>query len=114
MLSVSYFKPGELQGPHCLCRHGSNYIESLGFASLTVWNMKTWRAMVCPCLSQILVLDCSLTLFICFLLNLNLMKSALPLGEDPPAITSLSFNHNGKILAAAATDGMIHIFGILL
>ncbi|XP_073261059.1 uncharacterized protein [Populus alba] len=62
-------------------RHGSNYIESLGFASLTVWNMKTWRAM-----------------------------SALPLGEDPPAITSLSFNHNGKILAAAATDGMIHIF----
>lgn len=62
-------------------RHGSNYIENLGFASLTVWNMKTWRAM-----------------------------SALPLGEDPPAITSLSFNHNGKILAAAATDGMIHIF----
>ncbi|KAJ6340536.1 hypothetical protein OIU77_008324 [Salix suchowensis] len=62
-------------------RHGSNYIESLGFASLTVWNMKTWRAM-----------------------------SALPLGEDPPAITSISFNHNGKILAAAATDGMIHIF----
>ncbi|KAJ6687613.1 hypothetical protein OIU74_016328 [Salix koriyanagi] len=27
-------------------RHGSNYIESLGFASLTVWNMKTWRAML--------------------------------------------------------------------
>lgn len=34
----------------------------------------------------------------------------LPLGEDPPAITSLCFNHNGKILAAAATDGMIHMF----
>ncbi|CAK7324052.1 unnamed protein product [Dovyalis caffra] len=63
-------------------RHGSSYVDSLGFASLTVWNMKTWRAM-----------------------------SDLPLGEDPPAITSLSFNHNGKILAAAATDGMIHIKG---
>ncbi|PQQ02748.1 hypothetical protein Pyn_37566 [Prunus yedoensis var. nudiflora] len=37
----------------------------------------------------------------------------LPLGKDPPAITSLSFNHNGKILAAAATDGMIHMFDIL-
>ncbi|MCL7041593.1 hypothetical protein MKW94_014807, partial [Papaver nudicaule] len=36
--------------------------------------------------------------------------SVLPLGEDPPAITSLCFNHNGKILAASATDGMIHMF----
>ncbi|XP_037495359.1 WD repeat-containing protein 91 homolog isoform X2 [Jatropha curcas] len=62
-------------------RHGSSYLDSLGFASLTVWNMKTWRAM-----------------------------TVLPLGEDPPAITSLCFNHNGKILAAAATDGMIHMF----
>lgn len=34
----------------------------------------------------------------------------LPLGNDPPAITSLSFNHNGKLLAAAATDGLIHMF----
>lgn len=41
------------------------------------------------------------------------MKTVLPLGEDPPAITSLCFNHNGKILAASATDGMIHMFGIL-
>ncbi|KAF2312207.1 hypothetical protein GH714_028512 [Hevea brasiliensis] len=63
-------------------KQGSNYLDSLGFASLTVWNMKTWRAM-----------------------------TVLPLGEDPPAITSLCFNHNGKILAAAATDGMIHMFG---
>ncbi|XP_065868898.1 uncharacterized protein [Euphorbia lathyris] len=62
-------------------RPGSNYLDSLGFASLTVWNMKTWRAV-----------------------------TVLPLGEDPPAITSLCFNHNGKILAAAATDGMIHMF----
>nr|XP_015878316.2 WD repeat-containing protein 91 homolog isoform X1 [Ziziphus jujuba var. spinosa] len=61
--------------------HGSGYIDNLGFASLTVWNMKTWKAM-----------------------------SVLPLGKDPPAITSLSFNHNGKILAASATDGMIHMF----
>ncbi|XP_050222031.1 uncharacterized protein LOC126672132 [Mercurialis annua] len=62
-------------------RHGSGYLDSLGYASLTVWNMKTWKAM-----------------------------AVLPLGEDPPAITSLCFNHNGKILAAAATDGMIHMF----
>ncbi|KAM7273233.1 hypothetical protein ACFE04_027897 [Oxalis oulophora] len=62
-------------------RQGSSYIDTLGFASLTVWNMKTWKPM-----------------------------SVLPLGEDPPAITSLCFNHNGKILAAAATDGMIHMF----
>lgn len=41
------------------------------------------------------------------------LKTVLPLGNDPPAITSLSFNHNGKLLAAAATDGMIHMFGIL-
>ncbi|PRQ60297.1 putative transcription factor WD40-like family [Rosa chinensis] len=60
---------------------GTSYVDSLGFASLTVWNMRTWKAM-----------------------------TVLPLGKDPPAITSLSFNHNGKILAAAATDGMIHMF----
>lgn len=62
-------------------RQGSNKVDSLGLASLTVWNMKTWKAM-----------------------------SVLPLGKDPPAITSLSFNHNGKILAASSTDGMIHMF----
>ncbi|KAG4172126.1 hypothetical protein ERO13_A12G254600v2 [Gossypium hirsutum] len=62
-------------------RLGSTSIDSLGYASLTVWNMKTWKAM-----------------------------TVLPLGEDPPAITSLCFNHNGKILAASATDGMIHMF----
>ncbi|XP_021288482.1 WD repeat-containing protein 91 homolog isoform X1 [Herrania umbratica] len=62
-------------------RLGSNSMDSLGYASLTVWNMKTWKAM-----------------------------TVLPLGEDPPAITSLCFNHNGKILAASATDGMIHMF----
>ncbi|CAI9092342.1 OLC1v1027544C1 [Oldenlandia corymbosa var. corymbosa] len=60
---------------------GTNIIDSLGFASLTVWNMRTWKAM-----------------------------TVLPLGEDPPAITSLCFNHNGKLLAAAAVDGMIHMF----
>ncbi|KAI9124232.1 hypothetical protein K1719_005532 [Acacia pycnantha] len=59
----------------------SNNLDNLGFASLTVWNMKTWKAM-----------------------------TVLPLGEDPPAITSLCFNHNGKILAASAIDGMIHMF----
>ncbi|KAI4378176.1 hypothetical protein MLD38_015696 [Melastoma candidum] len=62
-------------------RNGTGYMENLEFASLTVWNMKTWKAM-----------------------------TVLPLGEDPPAITSVCFNHNGKILAASATDGMIHMF----
>ncbi|XP_051138171.1 uncharacterized protein LOC127256293 isoform X2 [Andrographis paniculata] len=62
-------------------RQGTGYFDNLGFASLTVWNMRTWKAL-----------------------------TVLPLGEDPPAITSLSFNHNGKLLAAAATDGMIHMF----
>ncbi|XP_027110169.1 uncharacterized protein [Coffea arabica] len=61
--------------------HGTNYIDKLGFASLTVWNMRSWKAM-----------------------------TVLPLGKDPPAITSVCFNHNGKLLAAAATDGMIHMF----
>eukprot|EP00268_Persea_americana_P066375 TRINITY_DN9011_c0_g1_i6.p1 TRINITY_DN9011_c0_g1~~TRINITY_DN9011_c0_g1_i6.p1 ORF type:complete len:206 (-),score=39.31 TRINITY_DN9011_c0_g1_i6:274-891(-) len=63
------------------CRLGSGNSDKLGFASLTVWNMKAWKAM-----------------------------TVLPLGKDPPAITSLCFNHNGKILAASAVDGMIHMF----
>ncbi|GFP81046.1 WD repeat-containing protein 91 homolog [Phtheirospermum japonicum] len=62
-------------------RQGTGYFDSLGFASLTVWNMRTWKAM-----------------------------TVLPLGNDPPAISSLSFNHNGKLLAAGAADGMIHMF----
>ncbi|KAL6641069.1 hypothetical protein ACP70R_019250 [Stipagrostis hirtigluma subsp. patula] len=64
-------------------RHGSAMFDSKGFASLTVWHMKTWKPL-----------------------------TVLPLGEDPPAITSLCFNHNGKILAASATDGMIHMFDV--
>ena len=35
------------------------------------------------------------------------MKIVLPLGKVSHAITSLYFNHNGKILAVAAIDGMI-------
>ncbi|KAK1694716.1 hypothetical protein QYE76_011413 [Lolium multiflorum] len=62
-------------------RHGSTIFDRTGFASLTVWHMKTWKPL-----------------------------TVLPLGEDPPAITSVCFNHNGKILAASATDGMIHMF----
>ncbi|KAJ3682370.1 hypothetical protein LUZ60_014943 [Juncus effusus] len=62
-------------------RRGSSVLDRAGFASLTVWNMKTLKPMM-----------------------------VLPLGEDPPAITSICFNHNGKILAASATDGLIHIF----
>ncbi|XP_047322304.1 WD repeat-containing protein 91 homolog isoform X2 [Impatiens glandulifera] len=60
---------------------GATLIESLDCPSLTVWNMKTWKPM-----------------------------TVLPLGKDPPAVTSLCFNHNGKILAAASTDGMIQMF----
>ncbi|KAL7214180.1 hypothetical protein ACSBR1_026575 [Camellia fascicularis] len=70
-------------GPSFLYGHGTSYMDKLGFVSLTVWNMKTWKAI-----------------------------TVLHLGEDPPAITSLCFNHNGKILAAAATDGMIHMSAI--
>ncbi|KAL6509276.1 hypothetical protein OROGR_022586 [Orobanche gracilis] len=62
-------------------RQDTGYFDNLGLASLTVWNMRVWKAM-----------------------------TVLPLGNDPPAITSLSFNHNGKLLAAAAADGMIHMF----
>ncbi|XP_031504214.1 uncharacterized protein LOC116266897 [Nymphaea colorata] len=61
--------------------HGLNNVDKWGHASLTVWNLKTWKSM-----------------------------TVLPLGEDPPAITSVCFNHNGKILAASAVDGMIHMF----
>lgn len=35
---------------HNVCRHGTNAIDSLGFAALTVWNMRTWKPMVCVCL----------------------------------------------------------------
>ena len=28
-------------------RQGPNYFDKFGFASLTVWNMKTWKAVVC-------------------------------------------------------------------
>ncbi|URD84151.1 WD repeat-containing protein, partial [Musa troglodytarum] len=55
----------------------------------------------------------SLTKRLCFFDCLeyeNMEGHVLPLGEDPPAITSLCFNHNGKILAASAADGMIHMF----
>ncbi|URD84153.1 WD repeat-containing protein, partial [Musa troglodytarum] len=55
----------------------------------------------------------SLTKRLCFFDCLeyeNMEGHVLPLGEDPPAITSLCFNHNGKILAASAADGMIHIY----
>ncbi|KAG0457346.1 hypothetical protein HPP92_022503 [Vanilla planifolia] len=64
-------------------RFGSSRIDEMGYASLSVWNMRAWKHVL-----------------------------ALPLGKDPPGITALSFNHNGKILAASASDGMIHMFDI--
>ena len=42
---------------------------------------------------------------------LAFMKTVFPLGKDPPAITSLYVNHNGKILAAAVVDWMILMSG---
>ncbi|CAA6665932.1 unnamed protein product [Spirodela intermedia] len=51
--------------------YGLGQVDEMGFASLIVWNMKTWKP-----------------------------TSVLPLGKDPPAITSLS----------SAADGMIHMF----
>ncbi|BFI23507.1 WD repeat-containing protein 91 [Marchantia polymorpha subsp. ruderalis] len=59
----------------------SQGVENIAFGSLTVWNMRTWKLM-----------------------------NALPLGEDPPVVTSVCFNHNGKLVAAGATDGMIRLF----
>lgn len=58
-------------------------------------------------------IGCALFCFSWPCVSFLFMKTVLPLGEDPPAITSLCFNHNGKILAASAIDGMIHMFGIL-
>ncbi|KAH7438561.1 hypothetical protein KP509_04G020500 [Ceratopteris richardii] len=63
--------------------HEGSVLESKGFASLTLWNLKTWKPL-----------------------------TALSLGEDPPTITSICFNHNGRMLAAGATDGLIYIFDI--
>lgn len=82
--------------------------------------MKTWKPLVVHLLHPLL-----LNLYVDFVASIfskgffsfffsSTVKTVLPLGEDPPAITSLCFNHNGKILAASATDGMIHMFGILL
>ncbi|XP_024540106.1 WD repeat-containing protein 91 homolog isoform X1 [Selaginella moellendorffii] len=51
------------------------------FGSLSVWNMKNWKAW-----------------------------NLLPLGEDPPVVTSICFNHNGKMVAAAGDDGVIRLF----
>ncbi|KAG6387744.1 hypothetical protein SASPL_152936 [Salvia splendens] len=70
--------------------------DSLGFASLTVWDLKSWKAVNHK--SSLLQL---------------FLKAVLPLGKDPPAITSLSFNRSGRLLAAAGTGGSIHMFGIL-
>lgn len=85
---------------------------------MTVWHMKTWKPLVVHLLSSSVELVCGFVASIFskgfppFFFS-STVKTVLPLGEDPPAITSLCFNHNGKILAASATDGMIHMFGIL-
>lgn len=42
---------------YSLCRQGTGYFDNLGFASLTVWNMRTWKAMVCNCLSHKVVCE---------------------------------------------------------
>ncbi|KAG0559798.1 hypothetical protein KC19_10G129600 [Ceratodon purpureus] len=58
-------------------------VHGLGYGSLTIWNMRTWKAM-----------------------------TSLQLGHEPPVMTSVCFNDNGKILAAGATDGKIRIFDL--
>jgi len=35
---------------------------------------------------------------------------SLALGAEPPAINAITFNHNGKIIAAASDDGMVRLF----
>lgn len=117
MMEIFFFVDALDNGYLFLCRHVSGHIDDTAFASLTVWNMKTWKAMVCVFLVPETSYDWSCQFIHCplWLDNfLAFLKTVLPLGEDPPAITSLCFNHNGKILAASATDGMIHMFGILL
>ncbi|PIM99047.1 hypothetical protein CDL12_28462 [Handroanthus impetiginosus] len=86
--SVRSFIVCDLYSTEAYPREGTGYFDKLGFSSLTVWNMRTWKAMSHePSLLS------------------NIFEEVLPLGKDPPAITSLSFNHNGKLLATAATDG---------
>jgi WD40 repeat protein len=34
----------------------------------------------------------------------------LALGAEPPAVNAITFNHNGKIIAAASDDGMVRLF----
>lgn len=53
----------------------------MGFGALSLWSMRSWKPI-----------------------------SSLPLGDEPPIVTSLCFNHNGKILATSATDGFIRLF----
>ena len=46
-----------------MLRQGTNELDKLGLASLTVWNMKTWKAMVCASVQQLC------TFGICFNMN---------------------------------------------
>lgn len=114
------------------CRRVAEGVDGLGFGSLTIWNMRTWKTMVSaltsltnmswkgmdPWISSYyayfwFVPPPSVCLRLSKLIDYGL-QSVLPLGEDPPVMTSVCFNHNGKILASGATDGMIRLFGITL
>lgn len=59
-------------------------VGGYGHGALNIWSMRTWKAL-----------------------------NTLALGEDPPVVTSLCFNHNGKILATSATDGLIRLFDMV-
>ncbi|GKC57333.1 WD repeat-containing protein 91 [Tanacetum coccineum] len=65
--------------------HGTTYVDKLGFASLTVWNMRTWKPM-----------------------------TVLPLGNDPPAITSLCFNHIRRAESRAWQHDSVSVHVLLL
>ncbi|GBG77002.1 hypothetical protein CBR_g23333 [Chara braunii] len=49
--------------------------------TVAIWNMRVWKIL-----------------------------NTLVLGEEPSLVLSLCYNHNGKILATAATDGLIRLF----
>lgn len=49
------------------CRPGLSDIGKLGYASLTVWNMRTWKAMVCDYIGSRLYPSAEFTTLFLFL-----------------------------------------------
>lgn len=62
---VSFFSNTDvkdLRNLKSLCRRGAGYVDSSGFASLTVWNMKTWKAVVCACVIWNIMFACRIVI----------------------------------------------------